>query len=641
MFSPSKLLNWRSVRRRPAVIVAGALLAVILFGAAAMALLIQAAGVETYVRRHVLPAWSQNVGRTITIRALQPRLFPRPRVQMTELVVAGLPGEPPLVVVESGTANLGLWSLVWSLGRHVRITRLTLEQPILNLVYAEGEGWTARDVAHSLRTVPIDVAVSLVTVNGGKVALYDRARDGTFTPPVTALDGIDATVTHDNDTSSVAVKATLASAVPNVDLRMTLTAQAPVQGHVVAKGMELRRLRGALPGRLGDVLASGLVSFDGDISEDDNGRYAVHGTSSIDQLWLGRQPASVRMSVLATIDRGNLEDFVVTANQIAIDGPAVRLLGDARIEANPLKARLDLAGPVLDLDSLLSAEPIGQGAPEILPAHARDALAAASVTTTLHIDKIVAGEVTLTDFRATGNLVRGVLTWSECVARAYGGEVVFSETTIGLTADNRDWKLRALVKGVDVGAAMTEVAHARPIDAQLSAKVTLDGRGPDWAELQKTMDGRIEATLSQAVLNLDVGGLVAQALRSALADTGLGGLVPELGLGRRTRVGQVNLTLAVTHGWMQLEHPVRIQAAFGSVLLHGRIALDGRLNLKGTLKLAPEIVPRVGARPPARGPEIPFEVAGTLADPEVRLAITPAELLRPWLGGTSPRARGR
>jgi AsmA protein len=399
--------------------------------------------------------------------------------------------------------------------------------------------------------------------------------------------------------------------------------------------MELARLRGALPGRLGDLLSAGLVSFAGEIATDSAGKYVLKGKASTDELALRGQPASAHTDLTAAINPENLEEFVLEAQGIGVEGPGIRLGGNGAMRGSPLEARIDLRGPLLDLDTLLSVQAAAPGSAELLPPSVRAALADVTVSATLGVDRVVRGGLTATDLRAKGELTRGVLTLSECAAHLYGGESDLSGTRIDFSVPRPDWQLAARLQNVDLGAAMIEVARRRPMDARLAAEVTLHGQGDQWPELRDTMSGHVQTTLSGAVIHIDFGGRIAAALRAMLDGVGMGNVIPELGLGPSTALGDVSLGGTIGGGWMRLDHPVRVAGAFGSASFDGRVGVDTRLDLKGKVRLLPALVARlVAGRPgPRAGLELPVEVTGTLPDPEVKLPTAPAELVRLLVGG--------
>src|SRR5512147_126095 len=89
----------------------------------------------------VLPGISRTLGREVTLKGADLKLFPNPRVRLAGLAVAGRPGEPALVQLESLDVEVGLWPLLRSLGKEIDVRAFTLVRPTVNLVRAKDGTW--------------------------------------------------------------------------------------------------------------------------------------------------------------------------------------------------------------------------------------------------------------------------------------------------------------------------------------------------------------------------------------------------------------------------------------------------------------------------------------------------------------------
>ena len=89
----------------------------------------------------VLPSVSRALGREVTLKGADLKLFPNPRVRLAGLAVAGRPGEPALVDLESLDVEVGLWPLLRSLGKEIDVRAFTLVRPTVNLVRAKDGTW--------------------------------------------------------------------------------------------------------------------------------------------------------------------------------------------------------------------------------------------------------------------------------------------------------------------------------------------------------------------------------------------------------------------------------------------------------------------------------------------------------------------
>jgi AsmA protein len=121
-----------------AVAVAGGL--VVLF--AILALLVSSEAVTARVVAMVVPRVSTALGREVTLRRADLSIFPRTRVALEGLSIAGRGGEPPLVAAESLDVEVGLWTLLRSRGEQVDVRAITLVHPIVNLVRARDGTWS-------------------------------------------------------------------------------------------------------------------------------------------------------------------------------------------------------------------------------------------------------------------------------------------------------------------------------------------------------------------------------------------------------------------------------------------------------------------------------------------------------------------
>lgn len=104
-------------------------------------------------RSSVADSLSRALGRTVSIAAVHPRLFPRPGLDLERLVVQDDPAfsAEPLLHSDQVTASLRIASL-WR-GR-LEIARLTLSYPSLNLVRAPDGHWNLESLLERARQIP-------------------------------------------------------------------------------------------------------------------------------------------------------------------------------------------------------------------------------------------------------------------------------------------------------------------------------------------------------------------------------------------------------------------------------------------------------------------------------------------------------
>src|SRR6185369_9358808 len=125
---------------RKVVKVVAALVGLVVVLLVGLVLLLQTSAVSNRVKDLIVPKVSAALERDVQVKDASLGLFP-PKVSLKGTTVAGRPGEPPLVDVESFEVGLALGPLVSSLGKDVRVTGITLVRPSLNLVRAKDGTW--------------------------------------------------------------------------------------------------------------------------------------------------------------------------------------------------------------------------------------------------------------------------------------------------------------------------------------------------------------------------------------------------------------------------------------------------------------------------------------------------------------------
>jgi AsmA protein len=621
--------------------------------------LFQSAALDAYVKERAVPALSRKIGRDVSVGSIRARFLPTPRVEVRSIRVAGLAGEPPLLVVERATATVDLWRLAKSFGKEIRLPSIVLAEPTLNLVRAGHKGRTAGNVGGGPSEAPSERSASVenVTVAGGKIALFDRTGASTRSAaatPALALSSIDGRVRRKvgEDRYQIEGRAAFASARQNTRFDLTLEKEPAVKvaGTVSARDVDLARLRSALPARLGLIVTSGLVSAAAKLSTSDQGHYLASGNARVDELVLRGKPARGSMDLSVDVDPDRAAAFALRASSIALEGPGIDLAGSAAMQGAPLVARLDLRGKVLDLDQLLSPPPRADRpavpAPaseradgDIVPNDWRKSLGEAAVSASLRFDRVVNAGLTATDFSTRAELRNGVLSLGDCSAHLYGGTAQLAGSEVDFRSALPGWHLVSLVQDVDLGLAMAEVAKRRPIDARVASRLELRGEGNDWQELRERVVGGGDAALSNPVLQADIVGRLVDALRSALEQTGIGKFAGRIPSSDRTRIGPLKVQFTVDHGWMQLVQPLALEGPFGSASLGGRIGLDGRVALQGKVQIPPDLLSQMSfGRLKPQGPlTLPIAIGGTLGDPTITVSVNAVDVGRSLFG--APRLR--
>src|SRR5512138_797430 len=126
---------------RKIAIGAGAVVGVVVVLLVALVLLVNSGVATKRAVDLVLPSVSTALGREVTLKGADLKLFPNARVKLNGVAVAGRPGQPSLVELESLDVEVGLWPLLRSLGKDIEVRAFTLVRPTVNLVRAKDGTW--------------------------------------------------------------------------------------------------------------------------------------------------------------------------------------------------------------------------------------------------------------------------------------------------------------------------------------------------------------------------------------------------------------------------------------------------------------------------------------------------------------------
>ena len=381
-------------------------------------------------------------------------------------------------------------------------------------------------------------------------------------------------------------------------------------------------------------MTGGVASAQADIVETPERTYDVSGDVRVDHLELRGHPASASMAIAARWDPHAERLVSARAERIALKGPGIDLGGTASVTSSPTRVRFDLRGPLLALNQLLSALPSRPSTSTervIVPADWRRQVGSVGVDGTLHINRVVNGRLTLSDFDASTALERGLLKLEGCRAKVYQGTIDMSGSTVDLDAPQPAWHLVTRMAGVDVAEAAAALTDQRWLEGKFGGNMELNGSGNDWPELRKTLTGNGQATIETAALPREFEAKLAEPVRSALSEVGLGETARRaLAETRWAENGRMTAKFTIADGWVRLTGPLRLQMPFGTAELNGRVGLDRRLDLSGKLGLAPEFVQKLtgGRLSPNQPVDLPLRLAGTMSDPKVDIQVEPTNLGR-------------
>jgi AsmA protein len=372
----------RSVTRK-LLVAMGAVVALVVLLVAVLLVVVNSGVATKRVVDLVLPRLSETLGRDVTLRDADLKLFPSARVSLAGLAVAGRPGEPPLVETESLDVEVALWPLVRSLGKDVEIRAIVLVRPAVNLVKAKDGTWSFEGLgggapaaaAPKEEPAPASaggaggprVAVDLVRVEQAAIRVLDRTL-GTEDPGL-ALDQLDLEARGVGP--GLPLEARLAAAL--ADARQNLHAQLSVarlpagvpqrpedwpevQGTLKLAALALDRIHALFPGDLGAIVRGGTAALDAKLSTA-GGAYRVDGSGELRDVRLRGQSSSGRFRAAATWSPARPDAARLDVTDLALRGPGIDLGGNVSVETSPMRAWFVLTGPLLDLDAVMGILP--------------------------------------------------------------------------------------------------------------------------------------------------------------------------------------------------------------------------------------------------------------------------------------------
>jgi AsmA protein len=646
----------RSLGRRIVVAVASGI-GILVLVLVALILLLQTGPASRRVKDTVVPRLSAALGREVTVADAKLRLLPSPRVVLEGTTIAGRPGEPPLVKLASLDVEVGLWPLVRSLGKQVRVDGFTLVRPEINLVRAKDGTWNYEGLGGAPGKEKPAPKPAPEAPGGGPSVFVASARivDGAvrFVDRSAGKDDAAVALTRiDLDASGgigAAVKAKLSAALAAEAKNLELDLSTPrlpekvapgsypeLTGRFALKGLLLNRLRGFLPADATALFTGGRVDVEANVSSEPRAAaYLLDGTGKLGELRMKGQPASGGFELHARADPAAGTARVQVTN-LAVKGPGVDLGGGATLTTKPVRATFAIKGPLLDVGTVLGLVPKDPNAPPapkpeetggaLLPPAMAKEVAAVAVDGTIDIEKVVNGKLTVNDFHAKGALKEGIFALQEATAGLYGGTVDAGGTRVDLADPNPRWNLKAKLQGVDLANAFQAIAGQAPLAGKATAALDLSGVGSNWDQLKNVISGLAAVSLQDGALTTaDLGGQALGALSQGLAAVGRGGAAKRVSALEegKTTLRDLAASFKVDDGFLTLTKPLGFNTPAGAVTLGGKIGLSTELALDGTIAIPQQVVAQAGL-PPIGAVNLPLKLGGTLSGPQVQLDASQA-----------------
>ncbi len=622
----------------------------------------------------VLPRVSSALGREVTLKGADLKLFPNPRVSLAGLAVAGRPGEPALVELQSLEVEVGLWPLLRSLGKGIDVRAFTLVRPTVNLVRAKDGTWNYEGLGAQGGTKQAPeptpaggqggsaaVAVQSVRIEKAAIRVLDRSL-GKDDQGIALSDlDLEASGVGPGLPFDARIAAALADAKQNLHAQLSVARlpsgvpQAPedwprVQGQVQLGALALDRLRSLFPADLGAIVRGGTVGLDLKLTTAEPRAYKLDGSGELKDVRLRGQAASGRFRASATWSPAKPDAAKIDLVDLALRGPGVDLGGHASIEMPPVRAWFVLTGPLLDLDAvmgLLPESPEQAKAPatppngELVPEATRRQLQAATASGTIAIGTLKGGRLQATDVKARAVLSRGTLTLQQMDATVFGGKVSGAGTTVSLAQQKPTWKLAANLSGVDVAQATKAFAGEAPLLGKLDGTLDVAGAGTDWNDVRPILTGLAALALKDGTLTTTaLGDQVLGGLAKGLQAAGRGGAAEKVAgvEGGKTPIKDLAGKFTVKDGFLAAQSPFKFATDAGEVTLGGRIGLGGELDLAGGVAVPKAMLAKAvsGVALPEKL-DVPLGLGGTLTSPKV--SVRAGEAVQGLLKGQVQQAK--
>lgn len=623
----------------------------------------------------VLPSVSKALGREVTLRGAELKLFPNPRVRLGGLAVAGRTGEPSLVEAESLDVEVGLWPLLRSLGKDVEVKAFRLVKPSVNLVRAKDGTWNYEGLGAASPPEPAAekppaaegggarVAVQSVRIEDAAIRVIDRTL-GKDDPGIALRDlDLEASGVGPGLPFDARLAAALADERQNVHAELSVAKlpsgvpQAPadwpsVQGSVKLGALALDRIRALLPGELGAIVRGGTASLDARLTTADGPSYQVDGTGELKDVRLRGQAAAGRFRAAAAWSPRKPDSAKIDVTDLALKGPGVDLGGHLSVDTAPLRAWFVLAGPLLDLDAVMGVLPEAPAQPqvaqapaapqgEVVPEATRRQIQGATARGTLTIGKLKGGRLEATDVKARAVLSKGTLTLEQMDAGVFGGRVSAGGTQVSLAEKEPTWKLAAKLSQLDLGKATTAFAGKAPVVAKVDGTLEVAGAGTEWDKLRDAVTGLAALALKDGTLTTTaLGDEVLGALAKGLDAAGRGGLAKRLSgaRGGKTTFKDLAGKFTVKDGFLTADSPFELDSDVGKITLGGRIGLDGRLDLRGGVAVPRKVLAElVSGVPLPETLDVPLGLGGDLGAP--RVSVRTDEAAKGILRGQTQAAK--
>lgn len=327
-------------RISPLLMVALALggLFVVVVGGAVVLVLSQTSAIAERVASNALPRLSREVGYGIRMKGIEGRVFPVPSVEVSDVVVAGAADEPPLLVARQLRATVELWPLIRSLGREAHFSSATVEDAVISVV-------TRRDGSSNLAGL-VDYwgtraggkpswELGSAAFRSARLVLHDLRPQGGS--PI-HVDGFEVDFEPHGSHAELQLRGRLAADKPNLDAKLSLDGST-ARGTFTASGIDLARLRAALPGQSAEIISGGQASLSGQMVTDAKGVWVVIAAGKVHRMMMANEAVEAAFELRTTVDLGPSAPAPIELVSLTADRFVIGLLEVKNIHARATATR--------------------------------------------------------------------------------------------------------------------------------------------------------------------------------------------------------------------------------------------------------------------------------------------------------------
>jgi hypothetical protein len=321
---------------------------VLMLGVAFGLLLSKTSSIAAYAAARVVPELGRELGYEIRTGRVQGSVLPLPYVQISDVTLGGLAGEPPLLVAKRVRANVALWPLLRSFGQAVEISSVTLEGVTLSIV-------TRRDGSSNLgklvgywaaraRTNP-SYRLDLVTIRSAELALFDL---GQSPKPRVLVAAFEVDCRPSGAKAALELRGRLGAEQNNFAAGLTLEGNA-LRGSFTLSEVDVTKVKTALPEHAAGLVSGGRLSLQGQVATDQHGTWVITGRGTGNGLRLGTGVVQSTFDLRTTAELGPSAPAPIELTSFGADRFGVGLVetkelsGRATLDRNAIRI-VGLAG---------------------------------------------------------------------------------------------------------------------------------------------------------------------------------------------------------------------------------------------------------------------------------------------------------